>query len=142
MSYTFLEDVATADIAFEATGKDEEELLTNAALAMFDTSADMRKIDDKITKEVTLESTNFQDLFYDFLEEIVFLKDAEYMVFNKVKVKFKKTGDVYHLFAELHGDTINTEKHELRNDIKAVTLHQFKVEKTDKGWRAFVILDV
>ena len=72
---------------------------------------------------------------------IVFLKDADYIIFNKVKVKIKKN-EKYHLFAELWGDTIDPDKHDLKNDVKAVTMHQFKVEKTAKGWKAFVILDV
>lgn len=141
MRYKFLEDVATADIAFEAYGKDEEELLTNAALAVCDTSADLKKIKGEKKKEVELEEKDFEQLLYDFLEEIVFLKDAEYIIFNKVKVKVKKN-ETYHLFAELWGDTIDPDKHGLKNDVKAVTMHQFKVEKTKKGWKAFVILDV
>ena len=141
MKYKFLEDVATADIAFEAYGKDEEELLTNAALALFDASANLEKIEGNKKKEIELEESSFERLFYDFLEELVFLKDADYMVFNKVNVKIKKN-EMYHLFAEAYGDTIDPDKHELKNDVKAVTLHQFKVEKTDEGWKAFVILDV
>lgn len=139
--YKFLEETATADIAFEAYGKDEEELLENAALAVCDTSADLSKIKGEKKKEVELDAKDFESLVYDFLEEIVFLKDAEYMIFNKVDVKIKKENG-YHLFAKLTGDTIDIDKHDLKNDVKAVTMHQFKVEKTDKGWKAFVILDV
>ena len=142
MKYTFLEDVATADIAFEAYGKDEEELLVNSALAVFDASADLNKIAGNVKKEVELEASSLHDLLYDLLEEIIFLKDADYIVFNKIELKLTKTKEVYHVFADLWGDSIDPEKHDLRNDIKAVTMHQYKVEKTDEGWKAFVILDV
>jgi len=141
MRYRFLEETATADIAFEAFGKDEAELLENAALAVCDTSANLGKISGDKKKEVSLDAKDFESLVYDFLEEIVFLKDAEYTIFNKIEVKVTKD-DGYHLFASLYGEEINPDKHELKNDVKAVTLHQFKVEKVSDGWKAFVILDV
>jgi len=33
-------------------------------------------------------------------------------------------------------------RHLFRADVKAVTLHRFRLEKSDEGWEAFVILDV
>ena len=44
--------------------------------------------------------------------------------------------------AELTGEEINREKHELRNDIKAITLHMFKIEKTKDRYKALVVVDV
>ena len=43
--YKFLEDIAIADIAFEAYGKDLNELFENAALAIFELSADLDTVD-------------------------------------------------------------------------------------------------
>ena len=47
MKYKFLEDVALADIAYEAYGKDLNELFENAALAIFELSADMKTVEAK-----------------------------------------------------------------------------------------------
>ena len=54
--YKFLEDVAIADIAFEAYGKDLNEVFENAALAIFELSADVETID--AVKKVEFELEN------------------------------------------------------------------------------------
>ena len=123
--YKIFEEIATADIAFEAYGKDLNELFENAAFAIFEISANPKKISPKIKKIIKLENENIEDLLFDFLSELIFLKDKDYMVFNKSKVEIK-----------------NQKKHELKIDIKAITLHMFKVEKTKKGYKAFVVVDI
>ncbi len=42
MPYKFLEDIATADAAFEALGSTPEELFTEAALATFEVMVDTK----------------------------------------------------------------------------------------------------
>ena len=44
MRYRFLDDVATADLAFEAYGKDLPSLFTNAALATADAMANLKTV--------------------------------------------------------------------------------------------------
>ena len=41
-----------------------------------------------------------------------------------------------------HGEPIDPQRHRLRVDVKAVTLHRFSIEKTAQGWEATVILDI
>ena len=140
--YKILEDVAIADIAIESYGKDLNELFENAALAIFEESADLKKVSEKEKKEIKLKAKNAEDLLYDFLSEILFLKDTYSIIFKKAKVKIEKKADKYHLIADLSGESIDRKKHELRNDIKAITLHMFKVEKTKEGYKALVVVDV
>ncbi|MCH8067303.1 MAG: archease [Nanoarchaeota archaeon] len=136
--YKVLEDVAIADIAFEIYGKNLNELFENAALAIFEESADLSKVENKEKKSIKLNADNVEDLLYDFLSEILFLKDKDSFLFKKSNVKIDKNS----LKAELSGEQIDREKHELRNDIKAITLHMFKVEKTKDGYKAVVVVDV
>jgi len=140
--YKVLENIAIADIAFEAYGKDYNELFKNAAFAIFEESADLDKVKEKEKKEISIEAENIEDLLYDFLSEILFLKDTHSFLFKKSKVKIGKKNGKYCLSAELSGEKINREKHELRNDIKAITLHMFKIEKTKHGYNALVVVDV
>ena len=44
--------------------------------------------------------------------------------------------------AEAYGEVIDRERHELLVDVKAVTMHHFKVEETAEGWTATVVLDI
>lgn len=139
--YKFLEDIAIADIAYEAYGKDLNELFDNAALAIFELSADIKTIEAKQKIEFELENEKLDNLLYDFLSEILFLKDSKYMVFKEVEVSVKE-GKPNKLKAVLHGDTINPQKQHLENDIKAVTMHMFELKKEKYGYRARIVVDI
>ena len=142
--YKFLEKVAIADIAYEAYGKSLDEMFENAALAIFELSADIKTIEPKKKLSIKLENGKIENLLYDFLSEILFLKDSRYMVFKKSKVSIKenKNKKDYQLKAVLEGDTINPEKQQLENDIKAVTMHMFEIKKEKNSWKATVVLDI
>lgn len=139
--YRFLEDVAIADIAYQAYGKNLNELFENAAFAIFELSASLKTVEANKKIKFELENEKIENLLYDFLSEILFLKDSKYMVFKKVKVDIED-GKKYQLKAVLEGDTINPQKQQLENDIKAVTMHMFKVEKIKNSWKATVVLDI
>ena len=139
--YKFLEDVALADIAYEAYGKNLNELFENAAMAIFELSAKLNSVLPKKKLEIKLENKNMDNLLYDFLSEILFLKDSKYMVFGKSKVDVKE-GKPNRLTATLYGDTIDPKKQKLENDIKAVTMHLFELKKTKQGYYARVVVDI
>jgi len=40
------------------------------------------------------------------------------------------------------GEPLDGARHHQRADVKAVTLHQFQVKKTNRSWKATVILDI
>jgi SHS2 domain-containing protein len=46
------------------------------------------------------------------------------------------------LKAEAAGEPLDAARHHQRADVKAVTLHDFSVEKEDGGWKARVLLDI
>lgn len=139
--YKFLEDVAIADIAYEAYGKDLNELFENAAMAIFELSANLKTVEAREKIEFELENEKIENLLYDFLSEILFFKDSKYMVFRNVKVTIKQNKK-YQLKAVLKGDTINPKKQQLENDIKAVTMHMFEVKKEKNKWKAVVVVDI
>jgi SHS2 domain-containing protein len=80
-------------------------------------------------------------LFFDWLSELVYLKDAEGVLFSKFDVRIKKNG-AYELKAVASGEEISQKKHGLRSDVKAVTYHLFEVKKIGEIWTARVILDI
>ncbi|MBI5746678.1 MAG: archease [Nitrospirae bacterium] len=143
MPYVFLEDMATADIAFEAKGKNLEELFIAAAQATTNVMVrDLRQIKAKERREILIEDDEIDMLLFNFLQEIIFYKDAEQLIFSRYDVKIRKEGPHFKLKAEFYGERLDMMKHDLIVDVKAVTLHQFEVKKTDAGWEAIVILDI
>lgn len=141
MPYRFLEDIATGDAAFEAEGRTLEELFVEAAVATFEVMVDTMGVEAKITREVELKNEAVDGLLFDWLSELVYLKDAEAVLFSKFNVNIKKN-DAYELMARVSGENINQQKHILRSDVKAITYHLFEVKKTGENWTARVILDI
>lgn len=142
MSYKFLEDVAIADVAFIATGKTEEEMFESAALAVTNTMVkDLKSVKNNVTKTIKVEGNDMQTLLFNFLQEIIFLKDAKRLLLNKFNIKISE-GKKLKLVAKASGEKLNMKKHELLVDVKAVSMHNFKVVKMKSGWSTSVILDV
>jgi SHS2 domain-containing protein len=140
MKYKILEEIATADVAFETEGTTLNELFENAAFATSDIMVDVKSVEPKITKTIRLMHRQLDFLLFDLLAEIIYLKDAETILFSNFKVEITKHKE-YELKATLIGDNINS-KQEMRNDVKAVTMHMFKIENTKKGFKATIILDL
>ena len=136
--FKFLEDVAIADIAFEAYGNNLNDLFENSALALFECMADLKTLNGKIKKIIKIKAENIEDLLYNFLSEIVFIKDTKQLVFKDIKVKIK----YFKLEAILYGDKIDYSKQELRNDVKAITLHLFEIKKVKDNYKSRVVVDI
>lgn len=143
MPYAFLEDVATADIAFEATGRNLEELFTSAAQATTNVMIrDLKQICKKKMKQITVESEELDFLLFNFLQEIIYYKDAELLLFGEYNVKIVWEENLYRLQVDAYGEELEGQRHELVVDVKAVTMHQFEVRKVEEGWMARVLLDI
>ncbi|MBD0300790.1 MAG: archease [Tolypothrix sp. T3-bin4] len=143
MPYEFLEDVATADIAFHAWGKDLEELFIAAGDATINVMIDnLDAIALKETRTFTLENDELDMLLFNFLQEFIYYKDSELLLLRAQQVQIEEKDGEYYLSAVTQGEMLDLERHEQRVDVKAVTLHRFQLKKTDDGWTAMVILDI
>ncbi len=143
MPFTFLEDIAIADVAFEATGKTLEELLESAALAVTNTMVkSLDSVKHRVEKKFAVEGDSSEKLLFNFLQELIFLKDVELLLFSKFELDVMPKKDKLQLMVKAYGEKLDMKKHELLVDVKAVSMHNFKVEETKDGWIASVILDV
>jgi len=143
MTYRFLEDVALADVAFEAEGRTIEEMFASAGLAVTATMVkDIQSVETTEKTKILAENADLEKLLHDFLQEIIFYKDAELRLFSRYDVKIEKTAYGYRLLADAFGERLDVSKHELLVDVKAVSWHLFRVKREKNQWKAFVILDV
>jgi len=141
MPFRYLEDIATADAAFEVEGRTLEELFRDAAIATFEVMVDTKNVEPGITRKIELKNEAVDNLLFDWLSELIYLKDADALLFSKFDVSIKKN-DFYEFKATASGEAINQEKHTLRSDVKAVTYHMFEIKKKGKNWTARVVLDI
>lgn len=119
---------ATADIGFTSYGNDITEAFENAGLAIFNIISDTSNIDAQKEIEFEVTSEDEVSLLYDYLEELLFYHEIEFMLFSEFHVEID---DNLHLKAKIKGEAINWDKHERKTEIKAITFHKMEVRKTD-----------
>lgn len=139
--YRYLEDIATADAAFEAFGSTLEELFANAALAMFNVIAPVELIGGDSIRDVTVSADSNEELLHNWLAELVYLKDVHGELYSEFKVRIE-TRDEIQLAAEIHGDTIESVREHTHTDVKAVTYHRLSIVRRDNELVATVVLDL
>jgi SHS2 domain-containing protein len=143
MAYKYLEEIGTADIAFEATGRDLPELFSEAADATTNVMIDnIEAIQPRQTRQIELSNDKLDMLLFDLLQELIFLKDAERLLLRIREVQIDDKAEMYLVKATAEGETLDVERHHQRADVKAVTLHDFSVKRTEGGWKARVLLDI
>ena len=81
-------------------------------------------------------------LLYRFLQELIFYKDAERLLFSCYELDIDRRIPSGIIYVRAFGEEINPEKHELLADVKAISFHNFSVQRTADGWKASVIVDV
>jgi len=143
MPYEFLEDIATADIAFSAWGKDLEETFIAASDATMNVMVEnLDSIQPLERREFQLQNEALDMLLFDLLQELIYYKDSEKLMLRIHQIQIKKEDDQYVLKAIASGEKLDPNRHPTRADVKAVTLHRFQLVKTDQGWQTQIILDI
>jgi SHS2 domain-containing protein len=135
MKFKFLEH--TADVKFTAEGKNAEEVFKNSALALKESICGKIKIKEEKNKKINVEGKDFESLLYNFLEEIIYLLDAENFLISKVKeIKIKNLK----LKAIISGDKVSN--YNFTNEVKAVTYNEMFVKQENGKWKTQVVIDV
>ena len=143
MSYEYLEDVATADIAFRAWAPTLEGAFVAAADATMNVMVeDLASIQPVVERAIRLENPSLEMLLFDFLQEIIYYKDAETLLLRVPTLQIAPQDHRYVLQAQGSGERLKAARHHTRADVKAITLHRFALHQADDVWEAFVILDI
>lgn len=159
----YFDETAIADVGMRVSGNSFEELLQAAAQGLLGLMiSDPDKLPEGRPRTLSLEDVSAELLLRALLEEMVFLKDAENIVLVAEGVTVTPPGmDTNVPRREAEGAAgrpgsavvqaeISCREIELADagdlygiDVKAVTFHDFQVERRDSGeWYAQVIFDV
>lgn len=143
MPYRYLGEIATADVAFEATGSSLEEVFIASAEATTNVMIDEpERIERSQKVDLRLSNDEADMLLFDFLGELVYYKDAKKLLLRVDELRITQDDTGFGLIASLSGEELDPKRHPLGADVKAVTLHMFSLEKTPAGWKATAILDI
>jgi protein archease len=140
LPFKFLEKVAIADVAFEASGRRLPALFESCARALTEVMVDRRSVRPREESRFALTAENSELLLYDFLTELIVKKDVDSILFKDFRVSLDEPGT--RLDCVARGEQIDRERHRLRNDVKAVTTHLFGINKSPRGFSATVVLDI
>ena len=129
----------TADIGLRVTAPNLSHLFADAGRGFFALMVD--NLDDvRATRSISLEleAGDPEALMVDWLNELLFRFETESILLADFDVTVRD----HHLTATARGEPIDFARHDLHLAIKAVTYHNLRVEPTDNGWLAEVILDI
>jgi len=139
MQYKYFDH--TADVMFEAYGKDLEETFINSGLAMFNILTDITKVKKNVSFKITAEADKLEKLIFEFLDELIFLMDTEFVLisgFENMKV-IENNGN-YVLECTCLGDLASN--YETHGDVKAPTYNQMKIKKNSEGYVFRIVVDI
>ncbi len=143
MPFRFDDAISSADVAFEAWGETQEELFIASAAALLRT---MIEAPEAVARQqqltFCLEDEALDMLLWAFLQELIFYKDARRLLLHADTVRIGARDGIFQLEAQVSGEEIATDRHHCLVDVKAVTLHCFRVVYEDDCWKAVVVLDV
>ena len=140
MGFRIIEDIASGDFMFEASGETLKHLFESCAAATFSAMTDPAKVNPMLEHNIAVWADSLEELLVDFLSELIYLKDTEKIFFSETEIVLHI--DKISLKAVARGEKIDYGKHEIRADVKAVTYHDLKITKIDEEYRVRVILDL
>jgi SHS2 domain-containing protein len=132
-----------ADLLVEVWGSDLPELFENALFALYDQMAELEGFEIERSETIEVRGSSPEEALRSLLSEALYRFATEGFVAASAKIDVHATpsGEVQ-VKADLHGETIDRERHTLASEVKAVTYHKLAVERVPEGWRATVLFDV
>lgn len=129
----------TADVGIIAYGANVEELFSNAALALFSLITELESIEEKLHLNLEVSSEDRDSLLIEWLNELIYLFDVEHILFNRFNIESLTHNQ---LKAACYGENFDPMKHKIKIGVKAATYHMLKLDKSDDGYKAQIILDI
>jgi SHS2 domain-containing protein len=129
----------TADLGLRVRAGDLNTLFAEAAECLFSAVLeDIASVQPKTIVTVELTGTDREFLLFDWLRDLLMRCDEDHVVFGKFEVQVREDG----LTGTAWGEPLDPTRHLLAHEVKAITYHELKVEKTADGWLAEVIVDI
>jgi SHS2 domain-containing protein len=143
MPYRYLEEEATADVAFEAWGESLEEVFRASAEATLNVMIeDVESVTARESVPIELSNEALDLLLFDFLQRLIYYKDVDQLLLRVPELQFQRDDETWALRAVARGERLDPERHQQIVDVKAVTFHGFRLEERDGKWQAHVLLDI
>ena len=129
----------TADLGLRVEATDLKGLFADAGLGLF--SMIVENLDHVRPAEIValdIAGSELEYLLFDWLNEILYVFETKRLLLGHFDVQVTDTG----VKGTARGEPLDPRRHRLDHEVKAITYHGLKVEKTENGWVAEVIVDI
>ncbi|MCB2179966.1 archease [bacterium] len=130
----FTELAHTADWALQVWGRDLEELMVTAIRGMYALSGMAFAEDTKREVSFSLEAFDGASLLVEFLNEVLFYAESESLGLKKLALQINGN------FVQV--EAVGVQILQRKKEIKAVTYHNLKIERSSRGLETVLIFDV
>ena len=128
-----------SELAVRITGGSQADLFANSAFALFDVMADVSKIEIKERMNLEVEGTDRDDLMVNWMRELLYLYQGSGYLLREFNIREVRDTLVK---AEVCGEKIDPDRHEIRQEIGSVAFHKSRMQKTGNQWTAQVIFEL
>jgi SHS2 domain-containing protein len=129
----------TADLGVEVSAATLEGLYAAAAFALFDLLTDLTTVRAGNGREIVVTGEDPADLLVNFLRETLYMWNGGGFL---IKTCLIREVTPQRLKALLRGETFDSGRHRMKQEIKAVTYHRASVCEKVEGFVAKVVFDV
>jgi SHS2 domain-containing protein len=129
----------TADKGIRAWGRDLVEVFVAAAQGMWSLMVEPGVARAEEAFPVRVEASDREALLVAWLNELLYLHEAKGFVAAEFAIT--RLSDTA-LEAEVRGERVDRARHSLIGHVKAATYHLLRVQPTEGGWEARVVVDV
>ena len=141
MPYKHTDSNTTSDICLLVSGADLPQLLADSAAGLIAVIAEPSELTEKTSVAVDLTADTIEDLYFSWLSEIIYIKDALNLLTCRCDIEVDTSGP-YRVAGKVFGDIIDKARHTLKVDVKAVTYYKLRIEKINDHWEAEAVLDL
>src|SRR5689334_14738863 len=129
----------TADLGLRVEAPDLDTLFAEAAAGLFSMLVeDLGTVVAAQREDFRVAGDDLAFLLFDWLKELLYRFDVGHRLFSRFEVKVGNDG----LMASAWGEPLDRSRHEPAHEVKAITYHGLRVERTATAWLAEVIVDI
>jgi SHS2 domain-containing protein len=129
-----------SELAVRVVGHSQADLFANSALTLFDVMVtDVEKIDCKESIPLEVEGTDRDDLMVNWVRELLYLYQGSGYLLKEFLIREVKDTFVK---ADVRGEKIDPDRHEIQQEIAAVASHKSRMQKTGNQWTAHLIFEI
>jgi len=128
-----------SELAVKVTGGSQADLFANSAFALFDVISDVEKIEIKERLPLEVEGADRDDLLVNWMRELLYLYQGSGYLLKEFVIREVKDTSVK---AEVCGEKVDPDRHEIKQEIVAVAYNQSRMTKTGNRWTAQLIFEV